>query len=118
MPLRLALTTAVVLAGTTTAVASVAVHREAWGWPLAVLAPVAAAVALPAGGWVRLPWCLAWGGTVFAASFARPEGDYLIGADAEGYGLLAAALVTGVAGIAGLLPRRARADTGPGDPPP
>lgn len=111
LPFRLAAAAALALAGAATAVAGVAVHSESWGWPLAVLAPAAAAFALPRGWWARLPWCLAWSGTVLAASSARPEGDYVISADLPGYGLLAVALAGLVVGLLGLTPGRVRADT-------
>ncbi len=115
---RLALTAALGLGGAATGVAAVAVHTETWGWPLAVLSAVAVAVALPAARWGRSPWCLGWGGTVLGASFARPEGDYVISADLPGYGLLAVAFASVVTGVLVLAPRRARADTGRGGPPP
>lgn len=111
-PLRLVVAVALALAGAATAVAGVAVHGAAWGWPLAVLAPAATAFGLPRGWWARPPWCLAWSGTVLALSSARPEGDYVISADPPGYGLLAMALAGLVVGLVGLTPRRGRADTG------
>lgn len=118
LPLRLALATALGLGGAATGVAAVALHTETWGWPLAVLAAVAVTASLPATWWGRPPWCLGWGGTVLGASFARPEGDYVISADLPGYGLLAVALASLVVGVLALTPRRARADTGSGGPPP
>ncbi|MEO5853949.1 MAG: hypothetical protein ABIQ15_15690 [Nocardioides sp.] len=110
--LRLVLTVALALGGAATAVAGIAVHSEPWGWPLAVLAPTAAALALPRGWWSRLPWCVAWSGVVLTSASSRPEGDYVISADVSGYGLLAVALAGLVLGLVGLTPRRARADTG------
>lgn len=112
LALRLALAVALALGGAATAVAGIAVHAQTWGWPLAVLAPVAVALALPRGWWSRTPWCVAWAGTVLAASSARPEGDYVIAADLPGYGLLAVALAGLILGLVGLAPGRARQDAG------
>ena len=112
VPLRLVLATALGLGGAATGVVAVAVHSEAWGWPLGVLTAVAVAVALPAAWWGRPPWCLGWGGSVLGASFARPEGDYVISADLPGYGLLAVALAIVMAGVLTVASRRARGDTG------
>jgi len=118
LALRLALACALALGGAATAVAGIAVHAQVWGWPLAVVAPVAVALALPRGWWSRAPWCLAWAGTVLAVSSARPEGDYVISADLPGYGLLAVALAGLLLGLVGLAPRRAREDAGSRGPKP
>ena len=75
-------------------------------------APVTAdRVALPPTWWGRLAFCLGWAAAVVRLSLARPEGDYLVGADLRGYGLLGVALVLTLVGVVGLARGRARADT-------
>jgi hypothetical protein len=98
------------LVGAACGLAAVAVHHEPWGWPLGVAAAVAGALALPPTWWGRLAFCLGWAGAVFRLSLARAEGDYLVGADLRGYGLLGAALVLALVGVVGLARGRAHAD--------
>ena len=99
------------LVGAGSGLAAVAVHREPWGWALGVGAAVAAVVALPPTWWGRLAFCLGWAAAVVRLSLARPEGDYLVGADLRGYGLLGVAFVLTLVGVVGLARGRARADT-------
>ena len=98
------------LVGAASGLAAVAVHREPWGWALGVGAAVAAALALPPTWWGRLAFCLGWAAAVVRLSLARPEGDYLVGADLRGYGLLGAAFVLTLVGVVGLARGRARED--------
>ena len=91
--------------GLATGVASVALHSLWWGLLLSVLATATTMFALPAGWWSRLPFALGWVGVVGWLTVPRPEGDYAIAADANGYALLAGALIVLVAGVA-TLPRR------------
>ena len=90
------------LAGAAGGLAAVVLHAEPWGLALGVGAAVMAALALPPTWWARVAFCWAWAAVVLRLALARPEGDYLIGADAAGYALLVTALVLAVAGFAGL----------------
>lgn len=98
--------------GLATGLASVALHQLWWGLLLSVLATATTMFALPAGWWSRLPFALGWVGVVGWLTVPRPEGDYAIAGDANGYALLAGALVVFVTGVA-TLPRRVP----PGSPP-
>lgn len=95
-----------VVAGATTAVATVALHDWWWGLALATAATVAALVALPPGWWSRLAFVAGWDAMVGWLTFPRPEGDYAISQDVQGYAVLGLALVLLVAAI-GTLPRPA-----------
>jgi len=95
------------LSGAATGVATVALHDLGWGLALALAATAAAVVALPAGWWARLAFVVGWDLMVAWLTFPRPEGDYVISQDAQGYTVLGAGLVLIVVGIA-TLPRPAR----------
>ncbi|GAA1142901.1 hypothetical protein [Nocardioides aquiterrae] len=92
------------LAGAATAVATVALHELWWGLGLATVATVVAVLALPPGWWSRLAFVVAWDAMVGWLSFTRPEGDYLIGQDVQGYAVLGLGLLLLVVAI-GTLPR-------------
>ena len=97
------------LAGAATGVATVAVHETWWGLAFGSLATVVGVAALPAGWWSRLAFVTGWVLTVGWLALPRAEGDYVISQDAQGYAVLALALVLLVVGIATLLrPRSAR----------
>ncbi len=72
---------------------AVAVHGLAVGSVLLVLATAATAYALPGGFSTRLAFGAGWLAVAFYASRPRPEGDYLVAADARGYTLLASGVV-------------------------
>lgn len=103
---RAPLALALLLLGALTGIASVAVHQWWWGLPLGVAAPVATAVALPAGWWSRLPFSLGWVVMVGYLTIPRPEGDFVIPDGTAGYVLLVVAMVLLVSGLV-TLPRRA-----------
>ena len=104
--------------GAGTAVASVAVHELGWGFALAVSAPLVTLLALPPGWWSRLPFALGWTGGVAWLAGPRPEGDYVISSDWQGYALIGMALVVMVLGIATLpRPRGRRRERGRASPP-
>jgi len=80
------------VAGAVTGLASVAVHQAAWGWwGLAVAAPLAAALALPAG-WLRCAFVVGWVVVLGRGAVPRPEGDYLVSGSPAGYALLGSGL--------------------------
>lgn len=79
-------------AGAVSGIAGVAFHTRPWGWWLAVIGTTAALVALPAGA-ARVGFGLGWLGVLGLASWGRPEGDWVIGQDLAGYGLLGVGLV-------------------------
>lgn len=97
--------------GLAVGLASVAVHELWWGLPLSALATGACLVALPPGWWSRLPFALGWVGFVGWVMNPRPEGDYVISSDLQGYALLAGALVVISVAVA-TLPRPRRAPPG------
>lgn len=97
--MRILVALACLLGGAATGLAAVLVHGHWWGLPLAVAATLATLVALPGGWWRRLPYGVGWAVMVGIATPERPEGDYLIAADARGYVLLAAAVVVLIAAM-------------------
>jgi hypothetical protein len=78
--------------GLATGLAVVLVHDRLLGLLLGLAATVATVVAVP-GGVRRLGFVAGWVGILAYAAVPRPEGDYLLAADLEGYLLLAAAPV-------------------------
>lgn len=105
---------ACLVAGAAVAVCAVALHDHLWGLLLGSVTTIACLVALPGGWWARLPFALGWAVVLWFATFERPEGDYLVSADVDGYVLLAFGMGVVVGGFVGLAPRRAAAeDSGP-----
>lgn len=101
---RVALAAGLVVLGLATGLASVAIHDASWGWfVVAVAAPAVTATAAPSGQ-PRLGFTLGWLVVPAFALLGRPEGDYVVSANARGYGLLVAALVLLGAAVA-TLPR-------------
>lgn len=96
------------LAGAATGIATVALHDLSWGFVLGAVATVAAVVVLPAGWWSRLAFVVGWDLMVGWLTFPRPEGDYVISQNWQGYAVLALGLVLLVVAI-GTLPRPTRA---------
>jgi hypothetical protein len=107
---KLLVAVGLLLAGAVTGLTAVAVHELVWGFVLALVATAVAVFALPAGWWTRLAFVVGWVVMVGWLTVPRPEGDYLVSQDWQGYGVLAFGMVLLVAGLA-TLPR-------PGGPPP
>jgi hypothetical protein len=118
------LTVAAVLIGAVVGVLALGVHRDGgsgrpWGLLLAVAGSAAASVVLSAVSESRgavLGYGLGWGAVVLVALAGRPEGDYLVAADALGWGFViagcgAVVIVTAV----GLLRPRAEPDLSASD---
>lgn len=105
--MRFAVAVVLFVAGAVTALATTAVHQLWWGLVLGVAATVAALVALSPGWLTRLPFGLGWTGFVAWVAPSRPEGDYAISSNAQGYALLASALVALVFSLV-TLPRPGR----------
>lgn len=103
--MRLLLAAGLLLAGALTGVAVVALHELVWGFALGLAASVVTVLALPAGWWRRLAFVVGWVVTVGFLSVPRPEGDYLISQDWQGYGVLVLGMALLVVGV-GTLPRR------------
>ncbi|WP_341924588.1 hypothetical protein [Nocardioides psychrotolerans] len=76
------------LGGLAVGLASVALHSLWWGLLLGVAATSAALWALPPGWWLRAPFGAGWAIMAAFLSVPRPEGDYVISADGQGYALL------------------------------
>ena len=97
------------VAGAAVGLAAVAVHELWWGLPLATVASAASLVALPAGWWTRLPYAAGWDAMVGWLTFPRPDGGYVVSADAQGYAVLGLGLLL-LAGCVATLPRPASRD--------
>lgn len=97
--------------GLVTGVAAVLVHGRLTGLVLGLAATGATAVAMPSGT-RRLGFVAGWVGVVAYASVPRPEGDFLVPADLEGYVLLGAAPILVVLALVTLPPPRRPVTTG------
>ena len=113
LPGQMSAACALLALGLVAGLAAVLLHGRTWGLALGLAAPAATMWALPPGWWTRGSFALGWAGLVGAATYTRPEGDYLIAADTRGYALLAAAPVVLVAALV-TLPRPRRPPDGPG----
>jgi hypothetical protein len=98
--------------GAVVGIAAVGVHNTWWGLPLLIVASGASAYALPAGWAGRIPFALGWSVVVGGLTLPRPEGDYFIASDVNGYVLLGFGLVLLVASLATLPPPRKNARSG------
>lgn len=96
--------------GAAVSLGTVALHDYAWGLLLGVVTTAATMVALPPGWWSRLAFALGWVALLAFAVSPRPEGDYLVSSDPDGYLLLVAGMVVFVAGFVGVVRRRATPD--------
>lgn len=92
------------LAGAVTGLTTVAVHQLVWGFVLGLVATAVTVFALPPGWWSRLAFVAGWVLTLGWLTVPRPEGDYLISQNWQGYGVLGFAMVLLVVGVA-TLPR-------------
>lgn len=98
-PLRALLVVLLTLTGAVTAIASVAMHDGNWAWfVLALGAPAAATVALPAG-WLRFGFVLGWVAMVLLVIQGTEAGSWAISADLRGYLFLAGGLALMVAAV-------------------
>ncbi|KRF36725.1 hypothetical protein [Nocardioides sp. Soil805] len=99
--------------GAASGLAAVLLHQHGWGLALGLAAAVAVAAVLPRGWWSRLAFMLGWMGAVAYATVPRPEGDYLIAANASGYALLGGSFLVLLVALATSGPARgAREDPG------
>jgi hypothetical protein len=109
---------ALLVVGAATGIASVAVHELTWGLPLAAAATVVAAYALPPGWTTRLAFVAGWVAVVGWLALPRPEGDYLISQDWQGYLVLGLGMLLLVVGLATLPRPSRRTDADPETAPP
>jgi len=93
--------------GAGTGIAVIALHDLAWGLALGAAASVLAALALPPGWWGRLAFSLGTACMIGWLTMPRPEGDYVVSKDWQGYAVLGLALILLVLGVA-TLPRPRR----------
>ena len=101
---RLPVAAALLLVGAATAVATIALHDWWRGLGFGAVVTLLVGYALPPGWWSRLPYAAGWDATVGWLTFPRPEGDYVISADAQGYAVLGLGLLL-LAGCVVTLPR-------------
>lgn len=92
------------MAGLATGVATVALHQHWWGLLLGVATTGLLLFAAPPGWGTRLAFALGYVIAVGVLAVPRPEGDYWIASNAEGYILLGTTLVVLCVSIA-TLPR-------------
>lgn len=111
VPARVAVAAGVFVLGAAVGVCAVALHPFWWGLALGVAATLATLVALPGGWWTRLSFALGFVVMLAVLTGQRPEGDYLVAQDPQGYLLLGSGLVVLLGGIAGI---RTRPATPPG----
>ena len=88
-PARLLLALALLVAGVVVGTAGVLLHGVWWGFALALAAGISSLLALPPGLTTRVPFAGGWTIAVLVLMLPRPEGDYLLGGDVRGYGVLA-----------------------------
>ncbi|CAN5228919.1 hypothetical protein BH09ACT12_BH09ACT12_04410 [soil metagenome] len=108
MKLRVPLALLALVAGVVVGTASTVVHGLRVGLVLALVATLATVAALPPGWWSRLPFGVGWLLVVFYFSNPRPEGDYLVASNVDGYLLLGTGMAIVAFGIVTLRPARAR----------
>lgn len=84
---------AALVAGGLTGVAAVVLHQQWWWLATALLTGLLVLLALPTRT-PRVGWSLASGLMVLGGAVARPEGDYLVPANAAGWTLLIGAVVS------------------------
>ncbi len=105
--MRVLLALAMLVVGALSAVATIAVHGHWWGLALATAAVLTTLVAVGRGWTTRLPFALGFDPVVLRSSVPRPEGDYLVAADPQGYLMLGLTLVVTLVALA-TLPRPGR----------
>lgn len=103
--LRAGVVLGALLLGLATGLAAVLVHDRALGLLLGMAATGATLAAVP-GGARRLGFVAGWVAVLGYAVVPRPEGDYLVAADLEGYLLLAVAPVLVVVALVTFPPPR------------
>lgn len=118
MRLRLPLALVLLVGGGLVGTAATLVHGLGVGMVLTLVATLSALLALPPGWWSRLPFSIGWLLVVVYFSNPRPEGDYLVAGDTEGYVLLGLGMVAVLVSIVTLRPpsRRGRDDHRSGRP--
>ncbi|GAA4699832.1 hypothetical protein [Nocardioides nanhaiensis] len=87
-PLRLLGVLGLLVAGVVVGTAAVLLHGLWWGFALALATGVASVLALPPGLATRVPFAGGWTLAVVVLMLPRAEGDYLVGGDLRGYGVL------------------------------
>jgi hypothetical protein len=91
--MRVLLALVLLAVGAGSAVAAVAVHGRWWGLVLATAAVLVSLAALGPGWSTRLPFAVGFVGVVGRLALTRPEGDFVLAADARGYLFLLLTLV-------------------------
>lgn len=76
-------------AGAVVGTAAVLLHGLWWGFALGLATGVASVLALPPGLASRVAFAGGWTLAVVVLMLPRAEGDYLVGGDVRGYGVLA-----------------------------
>ena len=96
------------LVGVVSGGAAVLVHTSWWWLALGIATALSTLRWLPPAP--RVGFALGWGVAVARGSFVRPEGDYLVSGDAQGWTLIASSLVLLTGTLVGAGLGAARAD--------
>lgn len=99
---QVAVAVLVLLAGAVVGCCVVLLHGYWWGLLLGIAATAALLVAVPGGWSLRLAFALGWVAVTLALLGERPEGDYLVRQDVNGYVLLGAGVGVLVGGVVGV----------------
>ena len=109
--MKVLLALVLLVGGAAVGLATVALHPDWWGLLLGMAATSATLYALPPGWWLRTPFGLGVAVMIGFLTVPRPEGDYVVSADPNGYVLLGFAVAVLVVSVATLpRPRRAAAE--------
>lgn len=108
LPVLGLLAVGLLLAGFVIGLSAVAVHAWWWGLALGAAATLVTLLALPPGGWTRVPYAVGWLVPLGLGMIPRGEGDYAIASDVPGYGLIGLGLVLIIGALATLPVRRRR----------
>lgn len=100
--------------GVVSGAAGTLLHQRWWGLALALVTALVVLAWLPPGAG-RVAFALGWCVPVLRGVLERPDGGFLIGADAPGWSFLAGSVVLLLAALATAMAGRGRAGEGSGD---
>ena len=97
--MRVLLALVALAVGVVSGAAATLLHQRWWGLALALTTGLVVLAWLPPGA-VRIAFALGWGVPVLRGALERPDGGFLIGADAPGWSFLAGSAVLLVGALA------------------